>query len=88
MTAHDVVRQLAHDGVAESFVQPAGSRVERRRADEDVRRRTQYAPLRQTDERGAEAAAAAVVLDGDRLDVTDERALHDDDDEAGNVVGG
>src|SRR6187402_3194270 len=83
-TDHEV-RELAHRAIAKPLVQPARAGIERRRADEHVRLVAEDALLRERDERRAEAASAPVVANRDGLDVADERALHDEDDEPGDA---
>src|SRR5438094_513735 len=78
----DVVAQLADGLVAEAFVERACPRVERRDAEEDVRRLAKDPLLGEGHQLRAESAAARVGGHADGADVADERAAHVDDDEA------
>ena len=80
--ANEIVAERSHHSVAELFVQPPRLVVEGRHAQEDVRRLAEDPLLGELDEARPDAAAAELGRDAHRLDVTDERAAHAQDDKA------
>src|SRR5688500_16320789 len=69
---HEVVRQLAHLGVAEPAVEPPRSGIEGRDAEEDVGTVPEDPALGVRHQPGAEAAPPLLGRYRDRLDVPDE----------------
>src|SRR5262245_31092751 len=88
VTPRDEVAQLAHGLVAQTLVERARSRIERRHAQEDVRAVAQNSLFGEPDQRASDAAPAPFLAHGNRLDVAGERAPHREKYEAHDVTVG
>src|SRR5919205_23948 len=86
VAAHDVVLELADQLVAETQVEALRSGVEGRDAKEDVRRVAEDPLLGEGEEPPAQPAVAVLGSHADRLDIADERTLHEQDDEARDLL--
>ena len=86
MAAHDEVLEFADGLVAQAAVEALGVGVEGGDADEHVGRLPEDTLLGIRDQPPADAPAAPLRSDSDRLDVAGEAALHVEDDEAQDVL--
>src|SRR5918999_2344805 len=81
VSADDVVAELADGFIAEPLVERSRSRVEGRDAEKDVGGIAKDPLLGEPNQPPAKATRAPSGVDGDRPDVADERAFHDEDHE-------
>src|SRR5690349_1901577 len=70
-----IILQLSDRFVSQPFVQRTSAWIERRDAEEDIRRLPENAPFGEFDEACADTVAARIAIDANGLDVADESAV-------------